>query len=89
MGENIEKSKHSSSGDDKWLCASCGKDCYLDDKDYYMVKHHLWKKHGVGSGMLCMDCMEDRLGHKLTKEDILVCPLTTHFNYYTAEILGL
>ena len=39
---------HSLSGDDKWLCKDCGKDCFIDDKDYYMVNHEIWESHGVG-----------------------------------------
>ena len=35
-----------------------------------------------------MDCMEDRLGHKLNKEDILDCPLNTLINDYTMKILN-
>lgn len=79
---------HSISGNDKWLCKDCGKDCYVDEKDYYMVTFELWKKHGVGEGMLCMDCMEQRLGHKLTKADILPCPLNECYNPYTMAILN-
>jgi len=41
----------------RWICKDCGKDCFLDDKDYYMVSHKLWDKIGVGDGMLCMDCL--------------------------------
>ena len=35
---------HSISGDDKWLCKDCGKDCFVDEKDYYIVTFELWKK---------------------------------------------
>lgn len=69
-------------------CVGCGKDTFLDDKDYYMVQFHIWEKHGVGKNMLCMDCIEERIGHKLTKEDILPCILTEHMNYYTKQILN-
>jgi len=79
---------HSSSGDDRWLCKDCGKDCFVDNKDYYMVNNEIWKKHGVGTGVLCMDCMEERIGHKLTVNDILPCPLTESFNSYTKAILN-
>ena len=70
-----------------FLCKDCGKDCGIDDKDYYMVKHEIWQRHGVGERMLCMDCMENRLGHKLTASDLLDCPLNT-FNEYTLAILN-
>ena len=79
---------HSLSGNDQWLCKDCGKDCFIDDKDYYMVKDEIWDKKGVGTDMLCMDCMEERIGHKLTKNDILPCPLTEITNSYTKNILN-
>lgn len=81
------KAKHSISGDNKWLCKDCGKDTFIERKDYYMVTHDLWYKFGVGNGMLCMDCIENRIGRKLTKSDILVCPLTLDYNPYTSAIL--
>ena len=87
----IEKIKDSRNVTDKkhWTCVDCGKDTFLSNsKDYYMVTHELWKKYGVGDGMLCMDCMEDRLGHKLTTKDILDCPLNTIINDYTMQILS-
>lgn len=71
-----------------WICKGCGKDCSIDNKDYYMVTNEIWDKYGVGEGMLCMDCMEERIEHKLTKDDILPCPLTQIFNSYTKEILN-
>lgn len=79
MGQRTNK-KH-------WQCKDCGKDCSIDDKDYYMVTFELWEKYGVGSEMLCMNCMEERIGHKLTKNDILKCPITQVFNPYTSAIL--
>lgn len=38
--------------------------------------------------MLCVDCMETRLGHKLTKDDLSYCPVNTIFNEYTINILN-
>jgi len=71
-----------------WRCLDCGKDCMTDDKDYYMIQNDLWMKLvGSHNGMLCMDCLEARLGHKLRKEEILPCPLTEWLNPYTAHIL--
>lgn len=79
---------NSISGDNKWLCVDCGKDCFVDERDYYMVTHEVWDKYGVGEGMLCMDCMEARIGHKLIKSEILPCPITEYFNPYTMSILN-
>lgn len=71
-----------------FFCKQCGKDTRVDDKDYYMVTHEVWKKHGEGEHMLCIDCLENRLGHKLTKEEILDCFLNRMINPYTIEILN-
>jgi hypothetical protein len=83
----MHKVKHSKSGNDNFLCVDCGKDTFVDSRDYYMVDWEVWKKHGVGDKMLCMDCMETRLGHKLRKEEILDCPLNNFMNDYTSAIL--
>lgn len=72
----------------KYPCFQCGKDTFKDDKDYYMVINDLWEKYGVGEKMLCMDCMEERLGHKVTKGDLTNCPVNTLFNSYTANIIN-
>jgi hypothetical protein len=86
----MRKNKKSLSitGNDNFICMDCGKDTALDDKDYYMVKFEIWDKFVGHSGMLCMDCMEKRIGHKLTKDDILDCPLNNSCNYYTMKILN-
>lgn len=68
-------------------CNDCGKDTSVAARDYFMVTHDLWAQHGVGSGLLCMDCMETRLGRKLVKSDILLCVLTQYGNPYTKAIL--
>ena len=71
-----------------WLCQCCSKDTWEEEKDYYMLKDHIWKKIASDpDGMMCMDCVEEKLGHKLTADDILICPLTELFNSYTREIL--
>lgn len=74
-----------------FLCKDCGKDTSVDDKDYYMVTNEVWEKYGFGrkKGMLCMDCLEERMGRKLQKKDILICSVTTEWNYYTASILNV
>ncbi len=71
-----------------WFCKDCGKDTYIDEKDYYMVTEKIWKKFGLnGRGMLCMNCMELRLGRKLIKTDLRKCDLN-NWNYYTQKILN-
>lgn len=73
----------------RFICKDCGKNTMGSNKDYYMITNELWKKYGVGKGMLCMKCIEKRIGRKLTKIDILVCPLTTIINKYTSKILNI
>jgi hypothetical protein len=68
-----------------FICVDCGKDTWKDDKDYYMIKNDMWDKYGVGEKMLCMKCIETRLGHKLTRADITDCPLN-RMNYYTSKL---
>ena len=73
--------------DDNWNCVDCQKDCSVDDKDYYMVKKDVWEKYGVGKKMLCMDCLDERMGHPITKSEILDCPWNNFLNPYTREII--
>ena len=73
----------------EWFCKKCNKDCLADDKDYYMLKDDLWSTiYPEIKGMLCIGCVEELLGRKLEKDDIMICPLTVSFNPYTAKILG-
>ena len=72
----------------KWLCQCCNKDTLQDNKDYYMVTDAVWKAIAKDvEGMMCMDCVEESLGHKLKAEEIMMAPLSTMFNDYTRSIL--
>jgi hypothetical protein len=46
-------------------CADCG----YDYDEYYMVHDDIWQTHGVGDGMLCIGCLEKRLGRQLCRQD--------------------
>ena len=72
--------------DKHWCCVDCGKNTFQTD-DYYMVKQWIWEKFGVGHGMLCIGCLEKRMGRKLTKDDLTDCPLNTHINEVTMKLL--
>lgn len=51
-----------------WLCVDCRVHTgYLGD--YYMVRDEIWEKHGCGAGMLCIECLEARIGRELTSTD--------------------
>jgi len=54
------------------------KDCKVNTgtiAEYYMVEDRVWKKAGNEAGMLCIGCLEDRLGRRLHTNDFSKCPL--------------
>lgn len=66
-----------------YVCKCCGVD--TDDIDeYYMVKDDPWMEaHAVlgddPTGMLCIGCLEDRIGRQLVREDFLACRINTKY----------
>jgi hypothetical protein len=71
-----------------WKCLDCGRNCFLYRRDYYMVTNEVWVSIGMKrTQMLCMDCLEGRLGHSLEKKEILDCEVTREWNPYTKKIL--
>src|SRR5262245_42362542 len=50
----------------RFRCVDCGKDT-IDE--YYMVADELWAASGGGDGMLCLACLERRIGRKLALDD--------------------
>lgn len=47
-------------------------DCQVSTRKlghYYMVSNWLWRQAGAGRGMLCLSCLEQRIGRPLTTED--------------------
>jgi hypothetical protein len=57
----IEKSFH---------CLDCGVHT-AEAGEYYMVQNHIWKSAGLeyDGGMVCIGCLEARIGRKLLPED--------------------
>jgi hypothetical protein len=53
---------------------SCA-DCAYDYDEYYMVSDDIWKAHGAGKGMLCIGCLEKRIGRLLRRQDFTDVPL--------------
>lgn len=52
------------------------KDCGRDTRDeYYMVEHRLWAEVKGAVDMLCIGCLESRLGRQLNLTDFIDCPL--------------
>jgi hypothetical protein len=55
--------------DSNWLCMDCSKDTF---DEYYGVHNHLWRRavdRSQRHGMLCLECLERRLGRVLQLED--------------------
>ena len=60
--------------DTTFRCVDCGAD---KDGEYYMVSDELWAASGMApnGGMLCLACLEQRIGRRLVKEDFTaLCP---------------
>ena len=57
----------------KWKCL----DCHVDTGkigEHYMLKDEVWfLVNNSKSGMLCIGCLEDRLGRKLLTSDFKDC----------------
>ncbi len=62
-------------GHKRYLCTDCKKDTW---NEYYMLYSRVWKKaNPKGKGMLCIRCVENRLGRKLNKKDFTKLPINT------------
>jgi hypothetical protein len=57
-------------------CVDCGIHTF-DIKEDYMVDWDLWERVGAGRGMLCIGCLEARLGRELTPADFINAPINT------------
>ena len=45
-------------------------DCGSNYDEYYMVQNDIWKTYGAGGSMLCIGCLEKRMGRKLPVNEI-------------------
>jgi len=74
----------------KWLCL----DCKVDTgkiAEHYMLKDSVWSKvHGSKVGMLCVGCVEKRLGRFLNKNDFFSCHVnrTSHCKSFSQRLLN-
>jgi len=56
-------------------CLDCGVNT-ADTHEYYMVKNKVWRKaHPEDEGMLCISCLETRLGRVLRHKDFTDAPI--------------
>jgi hypothetical protein len=58
---------------DSSRCVDCDVDCYEID-EYYMVHDDVWPIAPFG-GMLCIGCIEARIGRRLTPTDFTDRPM--------------
>jgi hypothetical protein len=56
------------------LCLDCGVDT-IATGEYYMVRQELWTAAAGDDGMLCVGCLEQRLGCRLGPGDFTDVPL--------------
>ena len=63
-----------------FACLDCGRDCH---SEYYMVDDALWARAKIApdGGMLCVGCLESRIGRQLTRADFVDAPI----NWLPAE----
>lgn len=77
-------------------CVDCGvRTCPVELEaswEYYMVLPEVWAASGLGShdGMLCLDCLETRLGRPLTGADFNPdIPINTPLSIDTPRLFAL
>jgi len=54
-------------------CADCNVDT-LEIQEFYMVHHDLWKSAMAGRRLLCIGCLETRIGRRIIADDFLPVP---------------
>jgi hypothetical protein len=85
LGNLVDKSSPTTA--DENLCHDCKKDLTKNPRDYFSVTDAIWAKYGVGRNMLCMTCLEERMGRRLERADIHDCPISSEWNPYTRNVL--
>lgn len=61
----------------KWLCLDCKVDTGKIN-EHYMLKDEIWAKvHDSKFGMMCVGCVEKKLGRLLNSQDFHKCYLNT------------
>ena len=53
----------------RWLCLDCRKDCGKSGEHFMLIDETWAKVHNSPRGMLCVDCLEKRLGRQLCASD--------------------
>ena len=74
-----------------FACVDCGFDTNAGD-EYYMVSTPVWLAAGMrhdhrsGDGMLCIGCLEGRLGRRLQPNDFPDYPINRGWFRYSARL---
>jgi hypothetical protein len=65
-----------------YFCVDCKYNTCHDE--YYMVTNEIWREAKMIKGMLCISCLEKRLGRELIPEDFTEC-LVNDFGKHTGS----
>jgi hypothetical protein len=68
-------------------CIDCGVST-VHNHEYYMVKKKVWRAVGNPKGMLCIGCLEGRLGRQLVRTDFLKCPVNSDLDHRRSDRLS-
>jgi len=73
---------------ENFICLDCGVN--TDEiGEYYMLTSEVWKEVVPDlTGMLCISCVELRLGRQLWPEDFMDAPLNVMFSIMSARLLA-
>lgn len=73
--------------DDGFNCVDCRINTWVIN-EYYMIRNNLWSKYGPQDGMLCIGCLEKRMGRKLTPNDFTNAPVNNDLRDVHSPRLG-
>lgn len=64
-----------------WTCMDCGRDTAASN-ERYSLKHMIWRRvNPIILGMLCLKCVEDRLGRALYRSDFSSAPINAKYTH--------
>ena len=71
-----------------FVCLDCGVNTSLNE-EYYMLMNEVWKEAVPDLvGMLCINCVELRLGRQLWPEDFMDSPINYFHSRLSARVLS-
>ena len=71
------------------ICDDCGRDTVKPPFEWYTVRDHVWAETGLGThdAVLCVGCLEHRLGRQLQPEDFADVPTNVPSVHYSERLL--